>query len=245
MDILPSSTTRINPRIGIPNLKNRREEKPIEYVISEVEALGFLPEKQYAFGYVTGVIFGDGSISREKTSQSHIRSDGTKTPGRGFMYFVRLSVTSQVFAERFGSQWEVLTDRPAKIWTKVRTNFDKSTLKGRVEGYSVQLFNFRRCHVLLGRYFSHLKYENDPSYLLKFPLEVMRGFIHGMIDSEGYLNPKVPRRIDIANKDIELLNTLVIMLEQFGYNANVYTSPSQSVSHLVTYMPYSKYTEIL
>jgi len=81
--------------------------------------------------------------------------------------------------------------------------------------------------------------------MLDFPLEVMRGFLHGMIDSEGYLNPKVPKRIDIANKDIDLLNTLVIMLERLGYTANVYTSPSQSVSHLVTYMPYSKYSNNL
>ena len=214
-------------------------------ILPPIDPTWFLPEKQYAFGYVMGVIFGDGCISRELQQQSHIRSDGTRSPGMATIYLVRLQVTSQAFAERFGSQWEILTGRPAKIWSTTRTNFDKSTLKGRKEGYNVQLFNFRRCHVLLGRYFAHLKYERHPSKMLDFPLEVMRGFLHGMIDSEGYLNPKVPKRIDIANKDIDLLNTLVIMLERLGYTANVYTSPSQSVSHLVTYMPYSKYSNNL
>src|SRR6266571_4565201 len=124
MNILPP---RRNPRIGIPNLKNRRPEKPIEQIISEIETFGLLPEKQYAFGYVIGVLFGDGSISKETQRQSYIRSDGTRSPEMATIYLVRLQVTEQAFAERFGSQWEILTGRPAKLWSTVRTNFDKST----------------------------------------------------------------------------------------------------------------------
>jgi len=128
------------------------------------------------------------------------------------------------------------------VYTSFRTNFEKSTLRGRrKEGYSVQLFNVRQGHVLLTRYLAHLKYERHPSKMLDFPLEVMRGFIHGMVDSEGYLNPKRPERIDIANKDTRLLDTLVLMLNCLEFGGKVYTNPSQSVSRLVTSMPYVKY----
>src|SRR2546429_4658233 len=50
---------------------NRREEKPLEQVISEAETLGLLPEKQYAFGYVIGVVFGDGCITKETNAIPH------------------------------------------------------------------------------------------------------------------------------------------------------------------------------
>ncbi len=226
--------------IDMPNLKNRREEPPIEQVIAEVEAFGLLSEKQYAFGYVMGVMFGDGSISKEANRPSHIRSDGTRSLNTSIVYMVRLSVTSQAFAEHFGNQWEILTGRPAKLWATTRTNFSTSTLKGRREEYSVRLFNFRRSHILLGRYFSHLKYECDPTVLLDRPIEVTQGFIDGMVDSEGYV---CERYIDIANKNIALLEVLAVMLERLGYSAKVYTSPSQSISHLRT-VPYRvKYEE--
>jgi|SRR6185312_9766127 len=228
-------------RIDKPNLKNRRPEKPIEQVIVEAEEFGLVPEKQYAFGYVMGVVFGDGCVSKVSNRQSHVRSDGTQSVKRTGTYLIRLSVTSQAFAERFASQWEVLTGRPATISTKVRTNFSKSTLKGRSEGYSVQLFDVNPAHMLLGRYFKHLKHESELYELLRFPIEVMRGFVHGMIDSEGYINPKFPGRIDIANKRITLLDVIVLMLESLGCSGTVYTSSSQTVAHLVTRMAYRKY----
>lgn len=230
-------------RINNPRERQPREEKPVEQIISEVEAFGLLPAKQYAFGYVMGVVFGDGSITKETNRiPDGIRSDGTMGYHDATIHRVRLSVTSQAFAERFAERWEVLTGKPAKVYTSVRTNFEKSTLKGRrEEGYTVQLFNVRQCHVLLTRYLAYLKYDSELYELLRFPNEVLRGFIHGMIDSEGYLNPKVPRRIDIANKKVTLLDVMVFMFELLGYKATIYTSPSQSVAHLVTYMDYGKY----
>jgi len=79
--------------IGKPRPWNRRPEKPIEQVISEVEAFGLLPEKQYAFGYVIGVIFGDGSITSETIRASHTCIDGTVTIRPSVMRRIRLSVT--------------------------------------------------------------------------------------------------------------------------------------------------------
>ncbi len=226
--------------IGKPNLKNRREEKPIEQIISEAESIGLLPEKQYAFGYVIGVVFGDGSVSKDVHGNLK-RADGTVRPRPVTLYRVRLQVTEQVFAERFANQWTILTGKTPSIMTTTRTDFSKSTLKGRREEYRVNLFNIGPRHAIFGRYLAHLKYESDPSELLRFPLEAMRGFVYGMIDSEGYLNPKRPERIDIANKDIKLLDTLVLMLNCLEFGGKVYTNPSQTVSHLVTSMPYVKY----
>ncbi len=220
---------------------NRRVEKTIDQVVCEVESFGLLPDKQYAFGYVIGVVFGDGSISRVTNCIPHTRSDGTTATHDSTIYLIRLSVTSQTFAENFAKHLETLINKPVKVRSAIRTSFDKSTLKGRREGYSVQLFNIEKCHVLLGRYLAHLKYESSPTELMRFPLEAIRGFIHGMIDSEGYLNPKKPGCIDIANKDIKLLDTLVEMFALLGFKATVYTYPSQNVSHLVTRMIYTKY----
>ena len=217
---------------------NRREEKSIEQVISEVEAFGLLSEKQYAFGYVMGVVFGDGSISKVTNRIPYTRSDGTTRYHDSTIRLIRLSVTSQAFAERFAKHLEVLIDSPVRIWTSTRTNFDKSTLKGRREEYSVQLFTIDKCHVLLGRYLAYLKHDSELYELLRFPVEVTRGFVHGMIDSEGYVNDNYT---DIANKRVALLDVMVFMFEQLGYSATVYTSPSQSVSHLRTSIPYIKY----
>jgi len=225
----------------MPNLKNRREEKPIEQVISEAEAIGLLPEKQYAFGYVIGVVFGDGSVSKDVHGNLK-RADGTVRPRPVTLYRVRLQVTEQVFAERFASQWTILTGKTPSIMTTTRTDFSKSTLKGRREEYRVNLFNIGPRHAIFGRYLAYLKYESDPSELLHFPLEVMRGFVHGMIDSEGYVRAKYT---DIANKDIDLLNILVIMFARFGQKATVHTSLSQLVAHLRTKTTYYKYNIII
>jgi len=227
-------------RFGRPNLKIRREEKPIEQVISEAEVIGLLPEKRYAFGYVIGVIFGDGSISKDVVKHLK-RADGSPRVRPVTLYRVRLQVTEEAFAERFVKQWSVLTGKTPNIWQTTRTNFNKSTLKGRREEYSVQLFDVNFAHALFGRYLAHLKYGKHSSRALDFPIETTRGFVHGMIDSEGYLNAKKPGRIDIANKDIGLLDTLVKMFASLGFKATIYTYPSQNVSHLVTHMPYVKY----
>lgn len=224
-------------RIGVPNLKNRHKDKPIEQVISEAEMLGLLPEKQYAFGYVMGVAFGDGSISRDIHNNLK-RSDGTVRPRSVTLYRVRLQVTSQAFAERFANQWTILTGKGPGIMTSTRTDFSKSTLKGRREEYCVQLFNVGPRHAVVGRYLFHLKYESELYELLRFPPEVMRGIIHGMIDSEGCEKGK---HIDIANKRATLLDVLTLMLELLGYKATVYTYSSQDISHLVTRIPYRKF----
>jgi hypothetical protein len=220
---------------------NRREKKSIEQVIAEAETLGLLPEKQYTFGYVIGVVFGDGCAFPITSRIPHTRSDGTRRYHDSTTYCIKLQVTSHIFANRFAEHWNVLIGKFPRVKTSVRTNFSKSTLKGRSEKYRVQLFTVEPRHTLVGRYLRWLKYESEPSELLRFPLEVMRGFVHGMIDSEGYLNPKKPGFIDIANKNIKLLDTLVSMLERLNCKATVYTYPSQNVSHLVTYMSYTKY----
>lgn len=227
-------------RIGNPNLKNRREEIPIEQVTFEVEAFGLLPEKQYAFGYVIGTVFGDGSITKDK-KRNLKRRDGAPRDRLVTLYRIRLQVTERVFAERFAQQWTILIGKVPSIMTSTRTDFSKSTLKGCREEYTVELFTIGPRHALLGRYLAYLKYDSELYELLRFPPEVMRGFIHGMIDSEGYLNPKRPGRIDVGNKRVTLLDVMAFMLDIIGYKGTVYTSPSQSVAHLIAYLPYSKY----
>lgn len=224
-------------RIGQPNIKNRRERPPMEQVISDIEAIGLLPEKQYAFGYVIGVTFGDGCVNESTVQSKHTCKNGAVVIQVKQLLHIDLQVTSQDFANRFALQWKSLTGRTTKVGSFVRT-FRSSTLKGMPDEYTSRLFRVSIANIAFARYLAHLKYGSRPSELLKFPLEVVRGFVHGMIDSEGYVRPEYT---DIANKDIDLLNTLVAMLEMLGYTATVYTSPSQSVAHLRTQYMYHKY----
>ena len=227
-------------RIGKPNLKGRCQEKPIGQVIAESEALGTLPEKQYALGYVIGVIFGDGSISKD-VHDSLKRSDGALRDRPVTLYRIRLQVTERIFAERFARQWQILTGKTPTIMTSVRTNFSKSTVKIR-EGYAVRLFTIGPRHALLGRYLAHLKHDSELYELLRFPPLVMQGIIHGMIDSEGWSPDWNSRkRIEISNKRATLLDVLAHMLNLLGYKATVYTSAIDQMSRLVTYMDYQKY----
>lgn len=225
-------------RIGQPNIKNCRERPPLEQVILEIESLGLLPERQYSFGYIMGVFFGDGCIGNAVQRSKHTCKNGTVITQEKHTLMMRLSVTSQAFAKHFSRQWELLTGRKSKVWETTRTNFDASTLKGmKEEEYSVKLFNVNPVYLSFARYMAHLKYEADLYELLRFPSEVARGFIHGMIDSEGYVNEKYT---DIANKRATLLDVIAIMLESLGYKATIYMSPSQKVAHLRTGVIYKK-----
>ena len=97
------------------------------------------------------------------------------------------------------------------------------------DGYVLKGFNAAASHRIFAPYFAHLKYQCDPSILLQFPDDVLRGFVQGMIDSEGYITDKYT---DIANKNRALLNALVQMFARLGRQAKVYDSPSQNVAHL-------------
>lgn len=209
--------------------KGRRAIPPIDTIISEVETIGLQSDKQYAFGYIIGVTFGDGYVGQVTDKIKHRCKDGSITVNTGTSYRPRLSVTEEWFANRFAEHWQIPTGRSVKVWSHTRSSFEKSTLKGARTGYTLTLYVAAPRHAKISRYLHHLKYVCEPSYALQFPVEVLKGFIQGMIDSEGYTSPKYT---DIANKNTDLLDALVVMLDRLGIAAKVYNSPSQNVAHL-------------
>lgn len=191
----------------------------------QAEALLAIPEKAFSFGYVLGVIYGDGSVSRT-TDRRLLRDRETRSAYTS--YRIRLQVTDRAFAEAFRAQWRCLTGRYVSVWSTVRTNFDNSSLKGHARR-PTELFIVSPRANTLGRYFHYRKYECAPEWLLSLPREAALGFICGFIDSEGYVNP---RYLDIANQDEHLLESVRSMFSRIGYPTRIYRNPSQRVAHL-------------
>lgn len=215
-------------REGVPISWTRRAPLPIEEVIICVEDIGTQLGKQFAFGYVIGVAFGDGCITRVSETVRHKCKSGAVSHHQILRYRFCLQVTSQEFAEAFARKWTLLTGRPAKARTYTRTNFASSTLKGHTP--KPILLHIVSCgHILFTRYLHNLKYTIGPSGLVKFPREVKLGIICGLIDSEGYVSGKY---LDLANSDIGLLQSAQAIFADIGYSTRIYRSKSQRIAHL-------------
>jgi len=215
-------------REGVPAPHNRRTPPPIDEVIAQCEGLGLPESKQYAFGYVIGVIFGDGSVSRVVDRIKFQSRSGRISVFEVASYRPRLGVTSRAFAERFAAQWAVLTGRIVGVREGTR-RFGKATLPGMPDNLTITIYTVNPRHTLLGRYLANLKYERGPATLPEFPEDVRRGILAGMIDSEGYIAPKY---IDITNKDRALLLAIDAICTSLGKRSTIYDSPSQKVLHL-------------
>ena len=219
-------------RIGRANPRNRRSEEPLANLIDRIESAFLAPTTAHAFGYVVGVMFGDGCISPVVDLIKYRCADGTITVHRNTSHRPRLAVTSEGFAQRFADRWNALTGRRVRVQRTTRSNFSSSTLKGLTQGRSVELFMVAPRHAPLGRYLHNLKYTRGADVALAWPIDAQRGFVEGMSDSEGYVSPS--GYLDIANKDKSLLQVVSKMLGNLGYPARIYHSPSQAVSHLRT-----------
>jgi len=72
--------------------------------------------------------------------------------------------------------------------------------------------------------------------------EFRRGFFQGVLDAEGYQNPKY---LDIAGADLELLLVVKQVLESLGQAAKIYGPYpyARGVAHLRTRPTFTKTTE--
>ena len=163
-----------------------------------------------------GVILGDGSLSKGRC-------------GNGTGYGLRLEVKSEAFARKFASHVEAVVGR--KPWFTTYTKTVKANPKIRMPEVTIT------CHItgIWSREWYDIlavfEKQRQFSGILEFGEEFKRGFLQGMIDSEGYVNPKY---VDVANKDIQLLETVKLVAESLGHRAYV-TGPypySRGVAHL-------------
>jgi hypothetical protein len=208
-----------------------RKAPTIEKVIHSIETIGLQPDRQFAFGYVIGVTFGDGCITVAKPKTAHKCKSGRVTRCVQTDHRFRLQVTNRDFAEAFAQQWGILTSVRPSVAPMVRTNFQKSTIPGHVSR-TVHLYSVSPRNRPLARYLHRLKYSVGSTALPTFPRQVQLGILCGIIDSEGYIAKK---HVDVANKDVALLEAVQTIFRTFGYPARIYRSPSQTVAHLRFY----------
>ncbi len=152
--------------------------------------------ENYSFGYVLGVILGDGSLYVGKLPTNDI-------------YVLSLMAKDRDFVEGFSHHYKQITGRTAKVRSYYR--------KGR------KYFHVSPANKGLYQLLSPIKHGKDYQRLFALSEEAKKGLIAGFIDSEGYILINRERRhIDIKNTDIELLKTLRKILESYNIFSNLY-----------------------
>ncbi len=179
----------------------------------------------YAAGYVVGTILGDGFLYK-------------RTQNGSVGYGLRLEVTSKVFADEFAKQLSVCCPDQTP-WRGYRKVFGKGCPKikmpaGESERHIV-LIGSREWYEKL----TPLKHGRNFSLIRLKGSEFRQGFVQGMIDSEGYVNPAYT---DVANKDIALLAVVRDFLESMGHKAKIYGPYpyARGVAHLRVGKPLHK-----
>jgi len=168
-------------------------------------------------GYVIGAVIGDGSLRRIETSPSR------------FGYYIYLGVTDSAFAARFRRHLRNCVKRTPwmvsrKVTKKANASLsipEQTVLEWRVGVGSRQWYDRIKPYKLDRRY-DDLHEHSEP---------FRRGFFQGILDAEGYVNPKYT---DIANSDLELLAAIRRVLESLGERAAIYGPYpySRGVAHL-------------
>ena len=167
-------------------------------------------------GYVTGVMMGDGCFRPQKN-------------GNSLGFVLRLDVKSEAFARKFRDVASQCTGNSGWVGTYHRVNKanPKISMPAIDAMYWLAVIGSREWYEKL----QPIKKAKDWSRLEGFGDEFARGFVDGMVDSEGYVNEKYT---DIAGKDVGLLLLTEKYLKQLGYKTKIYKpySYSRGVSHL-------------
>lgn len=185
----------------------------------------------YSAGYVVGVMLGDGCFAKSRSSTAN--KDGTRPSA----FALRLAVTSEAFAQKFATHIERLTGR--RPWTGSYTRKRKANPALRMpESISTEWIVIRSSREWYERLWP-IKHEHAYGRITDKGPEFKAGFVSGMIDSEGYINPKYT---DIANKDMALLELTVRMLGDIGHRAKIYGPYpySRGVAHIRVRYPLEK-----
>lgn len=177
----------------------------------------------YSAGYVVGVMLGDGTFFRHTAAVRN--KDGSKR----FAYGVRLCVRSERFARKFAGHFESLTGRRLWIYSYTR-DYAANPAIGMKAGTGTEWVVQATCREWYER-LRPVKHEHAYDRIADKGPEFKAGFVSGMIDSEGYVNPKYT---DIANKDMALLELTARMLGDIGHGAKIYGPYpySRGVAHL-------------
>jgi hypothetical protein len=170
-------------------------------------------------GYVTGAVVGDGGLQRI-----------TKGPKMGSQYEIVLRVTCRAFALKFRSHLEKCIGR--KAWMTKYAGTRKANSKIGMPETAVTEHAVGITSRQWWDWLSAFKHRRNYESVLAKSDGFRLGFLQGLLDAEGYVFPG--RYLDIANKDMHLLDVARQVVESFGLKAAVYGpySYSRGVAHL-------------
>ena len=185
----------------------------------------------YDADYVVGVVSGYGFLISDK-----------KPDGR-CGYYVGLTVTDRAFAEKFRHHAAAAMNR--RPWMKPYVTSRDGTPEIGMPPTTVTDWHVkagsRQWHDML------VPYKKDRNFdgILDKSEEFRRGFLQGVLDSDGYVSPH--GYCDISKQDIALLEAVKAVLESLGERAAIYGPYpySRGVAHLRTTAKLQKTTEAM
>ncbi len=181
----------------------------------------------YSAGYIAGATLGDGFLFINKHNEQG-------TAGYG----LRLEVTSPVFANEYAKHLAECCPGHS-IWRGFREVYSEGWPEIKMPaGHSyrhIVSINNREWYEKL----TPLKHGRKFELLANMGIEFRRGFVQGMIDAEGYINPNYT---DVAGKDKELLGVVKDFLGSMGHKARIYGPYpyARGVAHLRVSRPLHK-----
>lgn len=189
--------------------KRKREERPIIF--------------NYSLGYVVGVLVGDGSISRwrdyhyfDERGQQVPKAKATRIVPR-FRYGFQLQCKDKDFAETFARHLQEVTGRdvsPYPIKHKPVTEMAGNKLS---KPYTFHGFRVQLTHKEL--YDKIKPLTEGLSWIKDADIEVRRGFLRGIVDSDGGVTKRP--RVHLTNKDVNLLHLVRSLLDELGIKGHI------------------------
>lgn len=159
-------------------------------------------------GYIFGVVLGDGYLYKRFVKKMNSNA-----------YGILLAVTDSAFADRFAGTLErCVTSKPHR---RERISLKKANPKiGMPETIVIEQIVSLSSREWFDK-ISPVKHDRDFDVIRSKSLEFKKGFLQGMLDSEGYVNYG-NKYTDISGKDLNLLAVVREIAEACGYKAKVY-----------------------
>lgn len=198
--------------------KEEPKEKPVVY--------------DYSLGYVIGTLVGDGSLSKwrdyhyfnEKWKEVP-KAQATRILPR-YRYSFQLKVVDKDFTCAFAEHLLKTTGRKPCLYSfkmKPVTSIAGNILK---KPYSTTLF---KVQLVSKEWYEKLNpLKKDLVWLKETNFEVKMGFLRGLFDSEGSVEPS-RFTITLTNKNVELLTLIRNILFQLEIDSSIYTGRNSSI----------------
>jgi hypothetical protein len=191
----------------------------------------------YSLGYVIGVLMGDGSLSTWKdyhyfddNFQQVRKAKATKIVLR-FRYGFQLQVQDKDFAEEFAKHLSRISGRKVAPYEVSRPPVTEIAGNKLAEPYEFRGYKVQMTHK--GLYQQIKPLLQNLTWMRPSNIEVKKGFLRGLFDSEGGVSLAVGvytcrAHIHLTNTNVALLLLTKDLLKEFGINSYIQTMPKIS-----------------